>query len=138
MGKSKSLDTEDPPGDGGCLMTLEENCQTCTETDKARDLELNKEMFDVSSPVEEEDEGDRKPLLAEPLTPRSKRKFDSVRNLLEKARAKLVRGRRPSSSEEPQGKLAESDSPVHRTKYVVIQIQTKGNIHLFSIRKSLD
>ena len=119
-----------------CSRTLEETCQTCTETDKARDLELNKvwerqverwrlesdeetlqEMFDVSSPVEEEEEeGDRKPLLAEPLTPRSKRKFDSVRNLLEKARAKLARGRRPSSSEDPQSKLAEPDSPVHRTK----------------------
>ena len=47
MGKSKSLDTEDPPGEGGCLMrncprTLEESCQTCSERDKARDLELNK------------------------------------------------------------------------------------------------
>ena len=47
MGKSKSLDTEDPPGEGGCLMadcsrTREENCQACTDTDKARDLELNK------------------------------------------------------------------------------------------------
>ena len=47
MGKSKSLDTEDPPGDGRCLMKectrrLEENCNSCTETDKARDLELNK------------------------------------------------------------------------------------------------
>ena len=25
-----------------CSRTLEETCQTCTETDKARDLELNK------------------------------------------------------------------------------------------------
>ena len=72
-------------------------------------------MFDVSSPVE--DDSDCKPLLPENLTPRTKRKFDSVRNLLEKARAKLVRGRRPSSSsDEPQVKLAEPESPVHRTK----------------------
>ena len=121
MGKSKSLDTEDPPGDGGCLMkectrALEQNCNSCTETDKARDLELNKEMFDVQSPVEED--CDSRPLLPGPLTPRTKRKFDSVRNLLEKARAKLVRGRRPSSSsdEPPQVKLSEPESPVHRTK----------------------
>ena len=74
-------------------------------------------MFDVSSPVEEED-GDSKPLLAEQLTPRTRRKFDSVRNLLEKARAKLGRSRRPSSSDCPQVSVGEPepDSPLHRTK----------------------
>jgi len=81
-------------------------------------LELNKEMFDVSSPVEEDD-GDSKPLLAGPLTPRSKRKFDSVRSLLEKARAKLARSRRPSSSDDPPVKLTEPESPRHRAKLSV-------------------
>ena len=47
MGKSKSLDTEDPPGEAGCLRsdysrTLEDSCRSCSDTDKARDLELNK------------------------------------------------------------------------------------------------
>ena len=51
MGKSKSLDTEDPPGDVESLMKecarrLESNCNSCTETDKNRDLELNKVRTD--------------------------------------------------------------------------------------------
>ena len=79
-------------------------------------------MFDVSSPCEEE-ENDSKPLLPENMTPRSKRKFDSVRNLLEKARAKLslTRSRQnsTSSSDDQPGvksgdKLgSEPGSPVH-------------------------
>ena len=46
-------------------------------------------MFDVSCDPCDEDENESKPLLSDNLTPRSRRKFDSVRNLLEKARAKL-------------------------------------------------
>ena len=79
-------------------------------------------MFDVSSPCEEE-ENDSKPLLPENMTPRSKRKFDSVRNLLEKARAKLslTRSRQnsTSSSEDHPGVKSgdqlgsEPGSPVH-------------------------
>ena len=51
MGKSKSLDTEDPPGDVDSLMKeaarrLESNCNSCTETDRNRDLELNKVRTD--------------------------------------------------------------------------------------------
>ena len=78
------------------------------------------EMFDVSSPVE--DDSDCKPLLPENLTPRTKRKFDSVRNLLEKARAKLSRGRHNSTSSDEQLKHtnekigSEPDSPVLKPK----------------------
>ena len=78
------------------------------------------EMFDVSSPVDED--SDCKPLLPENLTPRTKRKFDSVRNLLEKARAKLTLGKHNSSSSDELVKQindkvgSEPDSPVHRTK----------------------
>ena len=47
MGKSKSLDTEDPPEEAlslvaECSRRLEDNCNSCTESDKTRDLELNK------------------------------------------------------------------------------------------------
>ena len=47
MGKSKSLDTEDPPVDASSLMQecarrLQDNPNSCTETEKTRDLELNK------------------------------------------------------------------------------------------------
>ena len=77
-------------------------------------------MFDVSSPAEED--SDCKPLLSDNLTPRTKRKFDSVRNLLEKARAKLTRVRHNSASSDDQGKpsserlRSEPDSPIHLTK----------------------
>ena len=67
-------------------------------------------MFDVSSPVEEEN--DAKPLLPENMTPRTKRKFDSVRCLLEKARAKLSRSRNSEDSEELI-KASAPSSPVH-------------------------
>ena len=83
-------------------------------------------MFDISSPCEEE--SDSKPLLSENLTPRTKRKFDSVRNLLEKARAKLslARSRQNSTSSEEQPlkseeKLgSEPGSPVHLPRYNII------------------
>ena len=68
-------------------------------------------MFDVSSPVEEEN--DAKPLLPpENMTPRTKRKFDSVRCLLEKARAKLSRNHKSEESEELI-KASAPSSPVH-------------------------
>ena len=81
-------------------------------------------MFDISSPCEEE--SDSKPLLSDNLTPRTKRKFDSVRNLLEKARAKLslARSRQNSTSSEEQQPLkseeklgSEPSSPVHLPRY---------------------
>ena len=51
MGKSKSLDTEDPPEEAvslvaECSRRLEDNCNSCTESDKTRDLELNKVSTD--------------------------------------------------------------------------------------------
>ena len=85
-------------------------------------MDYFKEMFDVGSPPE--DENDSRPLLASPdLTPRTRRKFDSVRNLLERARAKLSlsrsRSRADSTSSEETRLLSsenvgtEPGSPVH-------------------------
>lgn len=75
-------------------------------------------MFDVSSPVE--DDCDSKPLISETnMTPRTKRKFDSVRNLLEKARAKLSsrsRSQSQCSSSDERLKQSEPSSPVHVRK----------------------
>ena len=61
MGKSKSLDTEDPPSSPGDSRLLTEpvtsitkdchdharaeSCDNCTDNDKVRDLELNKVTF---------------------------------------------------------------------------------------------
>ena len=83
-------------------------------------MDFVKEMFDVSSPAE--DENDSRPLLASPdMTPRTKRKFDSVRNLLERARAKLSRSRsRANSTSSEEARLLSSEnvgsepgSPIH-------------------------
>ena len=82
-------------------------------------MDFVKEMFDVGSPPE--DENDSRPLLASPdLTPRTRRKFDSVRNLLERARFKLSRSRAESTSSEEQRHLLSAEnigsgpgSPVH-------------------------
>jgi len=130
MGKSKSLDTEesaesDATSPEACDIfkncqsqhRVENNCRNCSGSDRARDLELNKEMFDVSCDPCDEDENESKPLLSDNLTPRSRRKFDSVRNLLEKARAKLslkTRSRHNStSSDEQKSRDSEHGSPLH-------------------------
>ena len=129
-GKSRSLDTEDPPlvmdpktlikDCQGNLAT--ESCNTCKNVDKTKDLEMNKEMFHISSPVE--DDSDSQPLIADNITPRTRRKFDSVRNLLEKARSKLTRSHNNSTSSDEQLKCQSSDklgsepgSPVHLPQY---------------------
>ena len=79
------------------------------------------EMFDVSCDPCDEDENESKPLLSDNLTPRSRRKFDSVRNLLEKARAKLslkTRSRHNStSSDEQKSRDSEHGSPLHLPRY---------------------
>ena len=83
-------------------------------------MDFVKEMFDVASPAE--DENDSRPLLASPdLTPRTRRKFDSVRSLLERARAKLSLSRsRANSTSSEEARLLSSEnvgsepgSPVH-------------------------
>ena len=77
-------------------------------------------MFDVSSPPEEE--ADSRPLLPDaPLTPRTRRRFDSVRQLLERARAKLRNIPRARSGSRARGsqtsggsrEASEPGSPVH-------------------------
>jgi len=125
-GKSRSLDTEDPPSEidpktlikdcEGNLAT--ENCNTCKNMDTSKDLEMNKEMFHISSPMEDDD--DSRPLIVDNITPRTRRKFDSVRNLLEKARSKLSRSHNNSTSSEEHLKTqsneklgSEPGSPIH-------------------------
>ena len=125
-GKSKSLDTEEPPTviDPQTLIVdcegklAGENCNTCKNVDKTKDLEMNKEMFHISSPIEDDDES--VPLILDNVTPRTRRKFDSVRNLLEKARSKLSRSHNNSTSSDEHFKTKSSEklgsepgSPVH-------------------------
>ena len=81
-------------------------------------------MFDVCDPCDE-DENESKPLLSDNLTPQSRRKFDSVRNLLEKARAKLSLTRsdrsrfrhNSTSSDEQKSRDSEHGSPLHLPRY---------------------
>ena len=62
MGKSKSLDTDEPPSSGSGPGTAdpsdifkncqnqhpaENNCNNCSDRDKTRDLELNKVSFHI-------------------------------------------------------------------------------------------
>ena len=129
-GKSRSLDTEEPPTlidpqtlIEDCEGKLEgENCNTCKNIDKSKDLEMNKEMFHISSPIEDDDEA--LPLIVDNVTPRTRRKFDSVRNLLEKARSKLSRSHNNSTSSDENlqsqstEKLgSEPGSPVHFPRF---------------------
>lgn len=128
-GKSRSLDTEDPPSEidpktliKDCEGNLaNESCNTCKNSDTTKDLEMNKEMFHISSPMEDDDES--RPLIADNITPRTRRKFDSVRNLLEKARSKLSRSHNSSTSSEEHLKSQSNDklgsepgSPVHHPR----------------------
>lgn len=131
-GKSRSLDTEDPPSEidpktliKDCEGNLaNESCNTCKNSDTTKDLEMNKEMFHISSPMEDDDES--RPLIADNITPRTRRKFDSVRNLLEKARSKLSRSHNSSTSSEEHLKNQSNDklgsepgSPVHHPRYQI-------------------
>ena len=138
-GKSRSLDTNDPPSEidpktliKDCEGKLAvENCNACKNIDKTKDLEMNKEMFHISSPVEDDDES--QPLIADNATPRTRRKFDSVRNLLEKARSKLSRSHNNSTSSEEHSKNQSCDnigsepgSPIHLPRYIkaALNVQT--------------
>ena len=131
-GKSRSLDTEDPPSEidpksliKDCEGILAmESFNTCKNSDTTKDLEMNKEMFHISSPMEDDDES--RPLIADNITPRTRRKFDSVRNLLEKARSKLSRSHNSSTSSEEHLKNQSNDklgsepgSPVHHPRYQI-------------------
>ena len=85
---------------------------------------MNKEMFHISSPMEDDDES--RPLIADNITPRTRRKFDSVRNLLEKARSKLSQSHNSSTSSEEHLKNQSNDklgsepgSPVHHPRYQI-------------------
>jgi len=115
-GKSRSLDTETPPSCPG------ESCPGCPGSHCAKDLSMNREMFTVSSPPEEDSDSALLIPSRETETPRTRRRFDSVRNLLERARAKLTRGGGESGSfgrlnncAGGQGERLESapGSPVH-------------------------
>lgn len=121
QGKSRSLDNEqeeqtetdnrilsDCQGD-----TALKKCSTCKHKNTKKDLEYNLEMFHVAEVEEDDEEVQEDAPLLPPPSPRSTRKFDSVRNLLEKARSRLSRGQKHhnSSSEEHIG--SEPGSPVH-------------------------
>lgn len=112
VGKSRSLDTEDPPKpeEKQCSACPGGVCADCRESDTSKDLLLNREMFHVSSPPEED--SDSALLLPVPEdTPRTRRRFDSVRNLLERARAKLSRSSSPGLPRDQPGSVP--GSPVH-------------------------